>query len=839
MRSPVRRKTSSACPWVVGILAFLSILGICSADVTVRDIQYTTEPGGDSPLVGQTVETVGMVTSGSGEWQGTLNGGFFLADSTGPWHGIYVWAPGHNVIRSDSVRVTGIVAEYFGKTEIQATSIDILSTRSRIPAPSPVTPAQVPQESMEGVLVFMENVVVVDPDLGYGEWRVGDGVGSCRVDDDAEYGYQPSMDDTLLLLRGIVDYAFGEFKVEPRGDGDIVESGIPGVQAFFGRSGSPFDATDVRLDTLMAHWIARAVFSIDLCIYSVSSWDVVNALTLAFDRGVRVRVIVEHDNRTSTYVSAIENAGIPVIDDACGINPGTYNMHNKFMVLDVRDSTTRCDDFSWTGSYNASYSSALYNADNVLLVRNSPISFAYTLEFEEMWGGPDDAPDPDGSRFGTRKSNNTPHLFDVEGDEVRLYFSPSGGAGAQMTNEITQADNSIRFCIYHYTHDLIESAMESRWDAGVFVQGVFDSTFWLDPAHQSKSWEMSGLGGSDPWNPPADVYPDSIGSGGILHHKYMIVDGDVPNLDPTVITGSMNWSFSGDSRNDENTLIIKAPDIAIEYLMEYRARLEEAGGTYEPGFVTIYDIQHTVGTGDSSGYCGRTVVTSGVVTGVYGDTCCFVEERPGGPWRGIFVASDGSMDPLPARGDSLELRARVDELDGQTILDVSSGEIVVRASGRPLPDPEVPPLSDMILEQYEGVLVRAEEVTVLTEPDTTGEFLVTDGLGVVAVDDMGYAHPAEPGECLTLSGCVYRAGDDTWIEPRDRADVNPPGDANGDGLVTVSDAAFLSVYLGFGGPEPDPLALGDVDGDSEVDSNDLRYLLTYLIFRGPSPLGCQ
>jgi glycosyltransferase involved in cell wall biosynthesis len=215
----------------------------------------------------------------------------------------------------------------------------------------------------------------------------------------------------------------------------------------------------------------------------------------------------------------------------------------------------------------------------------------------------------------------------------------------------------------------------------------------------------------------------------------------------------------------------------------------------------------------------------------------------------IIIASDGSVDAtneIVAEYAGTDERVRLLALDRQgktptvnAAIQAASGEIVVRASGRPLPDPEVPPLSDMILEQYEGVLVRAEEVTVLTEPDTTGEFLVTDGLGVVAVDDMGYAHPAEPGECLTLSGCVYRAGDDTWIEPRDRADVNPPGDANGDGLVTVSDAAFLSVYLGFGGPEPDPLALGDVDGDSEVDSNDLRYLLTYLIFRGPSPLGCQ
>jgi hypothetical protein len=59
----------------------------------------------------------------------------------------------------------------------------------------------------------------------------------------------------------------------------------------------------------------------------------------------------------------------------------------------------------------------------------------------------------------------------------------------------------------------------------------------------------------------------------------MIVDANSPLLDPTVITGSHNWSYSANQVNDENTLMIHDATIANVYLQEFAERYHEAGGT--------------------------------------------------------------------------------------------------------------------------------------------------------------------------------------------------------------------------------------------------------------------
>ena len=44
-----------------------------------------------------------------------------------------------------------------------------------------------------------------------------------------------------------------------------------------------------------------------------------------------------------------------------------------------------------------------------------------------------------------------------------------------------------------------------------------------------------------------------------MHMKAAALDGH------TLIVGSMNWTVSGAAYNDENTLILRAPDLAAEF----------------------------------------------------------------------------------------------------------------------------------------------------------------------------------------------------------------------------------------------------------------------------------
>jgi hypothetical protein len=64
------------------------------------------------------------------------------------------------------------------------------------------------------------------------------------------------------------------------------------------------------------------------------------------------------------------------------------------------------------------------------------------------------------------------------------------------------------------------------------------------------------------------------------------------------------------------------------------------------------------------------------------------------------------------------------------------------------------------------------------------------------------------------------------------------GDANGDGVVDVSDISFLINYLFLGTSPPEPLGAGDATGDGMVDIADVLFLINYL-FLGGSPPSCS
>jgi CSLREA domain-containing protein len=64
-------------------------------------------------------------------------------------------------------------------------------------------------------------------------------------------------------------------------------------------------------------------------------------------------------------------------------------------------------------------------------------------------------------------------------------------------------------------------------------------------------------------------------------------------------------------------------------------------------------------------------------------------------------------------------------------------------------------------------------------------------------------------------------------------EVEPIGDANGDGSVNLSDVFYLINYLFAGGPAPPGRA--NVNGDGAINVSDVFYLVNYLFASGPPP----
>jgi DNA/RNA endonuclease YhcR with UshA esterase domain len=204
------------------VLPFLLITHVLFS-LTIYDIQHTEDPSGNSPYVDSVVTVQGIATVSQGVFAARE---YYIQDGGGPWNGIMIYDTDTTraIEEGDFIELTGTVSEYYGKTEIgYLDEVTVISKGNPLPPPSAVqTDVIDTSEAYEGVLIRCSDVVVTDANAGYGEWLINDGSGDCRVNDTAEYSYVPSLYDTILHVMGIVNYSYSDFKIEPRGDKDII-----------------------------------------------------------------------------------------------------------------------------------------------------------------------------------------------------------------------------------------------------------------------------------------------------------------------------------------------------------------------------------------------------------------------------------------------------------------------------------------------------------------------------------------------------------------------------------------------------------------------------------------
>ena len=321
------------------------------------------------------------------------------------------------------------------------------------------------------------------------------------------------------------------------------------------------------LKSILIQRINNAKRSIDVALYSLSGSvgaDVANALVNARNRGVKVRLIGEYDTRTTAPWTYLQNSGIPYINDQFGINDGSGLFHNKFFIIDYRGGAP---DSVWviTGSWNPTDPGTFDDRQNYIEIQDVALAGAYTLEFEEMWGSDTDVANASKSRFGSRKFNNTPHNFVIDGKKVELYFSPSDRTTANIGKVIGGAKKSVNVATLTLTRrDLADSIISVKFK-GAKTRVILSNN--TDTGTQFGYLQSNGI----------DIRLKGF-STGLLHHKYAVIDAEPLGFTPYLITGSHNWSSSAENSNDENTLIIQDAQIANFYLQEFAARYYEANG---------------------------------------------------------------------------------------------------------------------------------------------------------------------------------------------------------------------------------------------------------------------
>lgn len=289
------------------------------------------------------------------------------------------------------------------------------------------------------------------------------------------------------------------------------------------------------IDQTIAQDLARARSRIDVAAYELNVPALVDALLAAKNRKVIVRVVTDTDHTDETSIRRLRRGGIKVVaDERNGL------MHNKFIVIDNR--------YLWVGAMNFASNDIYCHNNNTVRFDVPELARNYLTEMNEMY---------DKRQFGPDSPDNTPNeVLSINGVRVENYFAPEKEKEVVniVARTVTRAQREILFLGFSFTNVEIGEAIMGRAEAGVPVQGVFETTG--SDTEQSYYDDMQKLG-------LKNLAVRRDGNPHLMHHKVIIVDRS------TVVFGSFNFSSNANRTNDENVLIVYDPAFAGAFVDEF------------------------------------------------------------------------------------------------------------------------------------------------------------------------------------------------------------------------------------------------------------------------------
>lgn len=277
--------------------------------------------------------------------------------------------------------------------------------------------------------------------------------------------------------------------------------------------------------------------NIDIAIYGYEDITAItSALKAAKSRNVKIRFVYDENfDSTKTYYKGneiIKNiADESRSDKTESITQSNMLMHNKFIIFDRKTVFTGSMNFSATGTSG-------YDANNIAIIESADIANLYTQEFEQMISG----------KFHNKKSKNgTSNKFQIDNSTIEVYFSPQDKASVRIVQLIRNSKNYIYIPTFLITHTNISNELIKAKKRGIDVRIIMDANNVYSRNTKHAILRNSGI--------PLKIENYA----GKMHSKTMIID------DEYLILGSMNFSNSGENKNDENLLVIHNPQFAKSY----------------------------------------------------------------------------------------------------------------------------------------------------------------------------------------------------------------------------------------------------------------------------------
>ncbi|MBT6686683.1 MAG: T9SS type A sorting domain-containing protein [Bacteroidetes bacterium] len=853
-----------------------------SGTTSIYDIQFTTDPSGDSPLLGSIVTTSGIVTAAG-------TGNYFLQDGAGAWNGVFVYDSSYPVSIGDSITITCEVAEYYDITELKnLTDFTLHSQNNTLPAASLVSLSDF-VEDYESVLIRVENVTCTNDNLGYGEWEISDGANTGVVND-LFYVFTPNI-GTAYNVTGPLNYNFSVFKIEPR-DANDIEMGVLSSASDI----LSFDITEqiapATIDTAN-HTVSLEVLNGTSLtslspIISVSPGASINPSSgVAQDfSNVVVYTVTAQDASTQDWNVTVTEAALSTETDILSFE---MNEQAGAATIDMQNHTVEIEVVFGTALISLSPTIAVSAGATISPISGVAQDFSsivvYTVTAQDGTTLQDwnvnvtVAPQMMGDLFFSEyiegsSNNKAMEIFNGTGTTVALdnyqiaqtsngsdwtYFHtfPAGASIANgdvwviMTDEVdiayfspADADEVLSFpSVVHFNGNDARALFKingsdsifldyigvpnldpgNAWDVAGVTEATKDHTIIRKPyvLQGNLDWALSAgtdvnnsewivadqntftylgwhnFGGNMPpiisdimtitetfsFDPPQENDAVYIGAvigdiDGMVDTAYLYwgTDGvNYPNLIemslftlvPTLPPGTYSTypnlipgQSVGTTVYFQIVAIDNEPDTTIAY------------GSYtipnNPVFTTIYDIQYTTDPSGISPYVDSIVTVNGIVTAYDSNLDGFFLQDGTGAWNGVYVYNPSNLPTTI--GDEISLTGLVTEYYALTeIKEISN--LTVNSSNNTMPAATVVTTSEMSSEEYEGVLVKLENVICSNLDLGYGEWEVTDNSGIAVVDDYFFLYAPTLNFEYHVTGPVYYNFEVFKIEPRDVNDI--------------------------------------------------------------------
>ena len=627
-----------------------------------------------------------------------------------------------------------------------------------------------------------------EDDLGYGEYSVSDGAISVRVDDKWDHYYFPENGAQLAQVVGVLDYSYGNFKIQPRLARDVVEA----------------DGEPVRLQRIQQVLYSDLIVAGDDQVSDISYMlgdtvtvqGIVTMPTGLSHAGAGIKFIFQdvnggpwssllsYDPDSTAFPVLYEGDKIEVTGYVYEYSTGPANMTELFVTEPINILSVGEDlpDVEVVESGDLRWPTEAEQWGNVMVrVEDGSVTgndYAYDIfEVDDGSGGV---------------------LVDDDSDSIEVYFDAVGPP------PVGTFISSIEGWVYHHYGDYADSTAYK-----LCPLYMSDIDFGAGPPVVSEVSRDPCVPGWDNDVTVSAVITDNsdIASAEIMYTLDDNIEQATYQSVSMVEGADDTWSGTIPGITDESRVFyyISATDDGADQdepkTSTYPYDIEEDQlGYVVSEYSTIYDfvgtLQYTPWPSGNSIYDGCEVTVSGIITG---DTAQYnsgygayaMQSTANTVWNGIVF--DGWDDTELTRGDEVTVTGRVEEYDPEwhfkydnntKIIDVSS--VTVHSTGNSMPAIAVGTVdleqdADEV-ESYEGVLVTVSDVTVSSVNSFDWSIVDDSGVECLIDDDMAnmaansFMSDLQEGTTLSSVTGIFNYSFGTYkIQIRDLADLGQLG----------------------------------------------------------------